>query len=286
MIATASRVFGLASILANPKEIKRLTIPTDKAFPPDDEMIDFFNQISLRGDFEPQTFEEKKFIFLTCVRPWLIQLHWLYKKSYDQSHKIPATRAASRFYECHADVLVCLRNICKELHARYGTKTGYSDAGTWFCWAVSDQILLDAQLQLEQFRIGTRSAATKSNIAVPGMQVGKPINKKIAIKMKRLHWLGQLRAGESPFTAENPKFCPHWAKAINMALMDADPNATRTEKGNVFRRTYWRPYLAAESAKLTALDKDPLACRHWYEDGKIYTQKGKGKGKTAVVQIY
>lgn len=285
MLPTQSCVFGLAPIFKDLASIKSLTVPIEKALPPEDEMLDLFNRLRLRGDFGPRTLEEAKFLFLMCARPWLIRIHCFYKKCYDSTYKVPAKSTVVSYQMHHASVLACIREICKELHLRHGRSTGYDDAGVWFFHVVADQILLDAQLKLEQFRNSYPPTATASDPDVPQMQPGKKINKKVAIKMKREYWLNQLRAGEHPFDSEDPAFCPHWAKFINLSLQAADPNALRTEKGNVFRQRYWKPYLAAESALLTAKDKTPGACLHWYENGKIYSQAGKGRGKIVEAKV-
>lgn len=283
--APASTVFGLASIFANSDRACALTIPTEKAVPPWDELLRSFNLLELRGDFRPRNIEEAKFLLLTCAEPWLIKLHLLYKNSFDANHKIPASRAVAKHYSFDVEVLLCLREICKELHARKGIETGYSDAGKWFFFVVADQILLDAQLGLERFRQTGRVLANAGHLDIPELKPGLPINKKAYIKMKREHWLKALKAGTSPFDAEPPGFCPHWAGLIKMALSEVDPDLTFIEKGNVFCQKYWKPYLRAESKLLTEKDKNPLVTQYWYENGKIYQQDGKGRREKVAVKI-
>jgi hypothetical protein len=224
-----STVFGLAA-LVDINQTHKMRIPSDDAEVPWDEFFGFFNELKLAGDFRPKNVIEARWIYVTCIRPWLLKIHWLYKKTVDQSHKIPASRSVAKSLECEADVLVCIREICKELHKEPEITEIYSNFSVWLSGIVLDQILLSVQLKLEEIR----------NQDVHKKALTAPKSKKRSIANVRSHWLSSLHAGESPFQHEDSAFCPHWANFIQLSLKKADPTATRTEKGNIFRQKYWK----------------------------------------------
>jgi hypothetical protein len=273
--STDATVFGLAALI-DFDVTKQLRIPVDEAEFPWDEFFGFFNRFDLREDFSPQTAEEGRWLYLSCIRPWILKLHWLYKKTVDQSHRIPVKPSYAKSLEYDANVLVCIREICKELHKEPEITEIYPNYGVWLRFIILDQILLQVHQRLGEVREKNRNLHKDP----PPSK-----SKKKMVQNIRDHWLSSLHAGESPFKQENSESCPHWARFINLSLEKADPNATRTEKGNVFRQTYWKPYLDAESKNLTDKDRNSLRSVCWYEDGKVFSRKGRSKSKILVAKV-
>jgi hypothetical protein len=64
---------------------------------------------------------------------WDLALHWIYKKKWNHSHKLPVTRRKKdevALVEPFADVFLAWLNLCEALHTNHYTE--YANAGEWF----------------------------------------------------------------------------------------------------------------------------------------------------------
>jgi hypothetical protein len=193
---------------------------------------------------------EKQFLAVEDGK-WVILHYWVVKKKWHSRLKIPCQRKTVQFYEPLGEWLYRILELCIQCHAVHQLGANYPNAASWF-----SSIVIEAKMSVLGGFIA-RSTDGKEGC----IQEYKDGASKLS---------GTLRRGENPYFLEVE---PHIYRLVEAALELAD------EPDISFLRDYWRPFLKSITL-LVAHRKQGGRITLVEHKRKLYSQGGKGRGKT------
>lgn len=181
-----------------------------------------------------------------------IALHWVVRNELNTKHKIPHSRKLTKVLEPLGFLLTCYLRLCRKAYenSKVGTLP-YQNAAGWF-EAIYQEIWLNA---LDTTRY-----------------VGGKTRK---LKERR----GTLDALQEDTNPVDNNTSPHEYRLIKTCLHLKEHLCGK--EIDVFEENYWKPYLRAYSAWITAFDGSEWSTVRM-EDGKLLIQQGRGRGSTRI----
>lgn len=187
----------------------------------------------------------------------IASLHWVYKKRWNPSHKIPLS---AKTFEVWGDYFHALLSLCIELHAMHPLGQQYVNAGEWFLCIC------------REFRWGGLTAAQVKH------------SKRTDLEKLRDH-IQKLRDFVNPIDDENEHHT--WSlyeAAIQLQQTGKFPKAIRgLWTGSIkVGRFENKGLVAASTALCNHLEKDTSLAAFWASDSGIVAQSGRGKDLTGI----
>ena len=175
-----------------------------------------------------------------------IALHWVVRNELNTKHKIPYSRKLTKVLEPLGLLLTCYLRLCRKAYenSKAGTLP-YQNAAGWF-EAIYQEIWLNS-LDTSLYVDGKTKKLKERRDTLDALQEDtNPVDKNIS---------------------------PHEYRLIKVCL--------RLLKENKFDKNYWKPYLRAYSAWITAFDRSEWSTVRM-EDGKLLVQQGRGRGRPRI----
>src|SRR5919199_2825966 len=215
-------------------------------------------EVVLRHDYPINRREitEGQLVLLMLRRQsWEIALHWLIKWEWDGNHKIPCNPSKAKGYKPKGRHLQSLFLLCERSHAFQGflpdVTIPYPHAVFWFGHVYREHVLSDIY-----------------GVFYPDGLPSKGAKKQAAITFRQ----EELRTHRR---LENPLQTNSWMKATYKLFEVATLLA---ENSPEFKKKHYNRFIAAYEAENEQLE-NPEFARFFIEDGKLYSQSGRGRGR-------
>jgi hypothetical protein len=181
-----------------------------------------------------------------------IALHWVVRKELNTKHKIPYNRNLTKVLEPLGLLMTCYLRLCRKAYENSKTRTlPYQHAAGWF-EAIYQEIWLNA-LDTTRY-VGGKTRRLK----------------------ERRDTLDALQEDTNPVDNNTS---PHEYRLIETCLHLKEHLCG--EDIDVFEENYWKPYLRAYSAWITACDGSEWSTVRM-ENGKLLIQQGRGRGRPRI----
>jgi hypothetical protein len=182
-----------------------------------------------------------------------IALHWVVRNELNTKHKIPHSRKLTKVIKPLGLLVTCYLRLCRKAYenSKAGTLP-YQNAAGWF-EAIYQEIWLNS---------------LDTSLYVDGK------TKKLKERRDTLHALQE--ATNNPVDNNTS---PHEYQLIEVCLHLKEHLCG--EEIDVFEENYWKPYLRAYSAWITAFDGSEWSTVRM-EDGNLLVQQGRGSGRPRI----
>ncbi|MBD2120317.1 hypothetical protein [Trichocoleus sp. FACHB-262] len=227
-----------------------LQVPVKEATPPWDQVISAIQELSPPEGLT----KNQKFLITQLQVDWVIGLHYLYQKKWNNRHKLPIRfqPKTQKIYKLFGEYLYQLVELCTQCHA--WQKTPYPNAAHWFfaiAWEMHDNSLM------------------------PITEHGRSGESKRSWLVTHKSNLKTLKDYGNPCDPEEE---PHYYRLIDTARSMA-------EQPGEFYRKQWKPFLKAYSEYVNEVAENPMCQVVFEKDEKLRYSSGRGKGSLPLPEL-